>query len=113
MTRFWITLEQSAALVLNVMRDMQGGEVWVPRIPSMKIVDLAEVISPGCDKPILGIRSGEKLHEMMIPVDDGRLTLAFKTHFIINPSFPSYCSDVSDNSKSWVSMVFHMGLEIL
>ncbi|MDE0840221.1 MAG: UDP-N-acetylglucosamine 4,6-dehydratase (inverting) [Kiritimatiellae bacterium] len=85
MTRFWITLEQGAALVLNALRDMHGGEIWVPRIPSMKIVDLARVIDPKCTTPEIGIRPGEKLHEVMIPSDDGRQALEFPTHYIIRP----------------------------
>lgn len=88
MTRFWITLEQGAALVLNALRDMRGGEIWVPRIPSMRITDLARVIDPACKTPVIGIRPGEKLHEVMIPVDDGRQTTAFSDHFVIRPAFP-------------------------
>jgi UDP-N-acetylglucosamine 4,6-dehydratase len=88
MTRFWITLEQGAALVLNALSEMRGGEIWVPRIPSMRITDLARVIAPQARTEIVGIRPGEKLHEVMIPVDDGRATLEFEDHFIIKPSFP-------------------------
>lgn len=87
MTRFWITLEQGAALVLGALRDMRGGEIWVPRIPSLRITDLARVIDPSCRTPVIGIRPGEKLHEVMIPVDDGRQTLAFTDHFVIRPAF--------------------------
>jgi UDP-N-acetylglucosamine 4,6-dehydratase len=86
MTRFWITLEQGASLVLNALRDMKGGEIWVPRIPSMRIMDLARVIAPECKIEIIGIRPGEKLHEVMITADDGRRTLAFASHFIIRPT---------------------------
>ena len=93
MTRFWITLDQGASLVLNVLRDMKGGEIWVPKIPSMRIVDLARVIAPRCRHEIVGIRPGEKLHEVMIPVDDGRQTLEFSDHFIIRPSFPWWGDD--------------------
>lgn len=87
MTRFWITLEQGACLVLNALREMRGGEIWVPKIPSMKITDLARVIGPECKTPIVGIRPGEKLHEIMIPVDDGRMSIEYPTHFIIKPAF--------------------------
>lgn len=87
MTRFWILLEQGAALVLNALREMKGGEIWVPRIPSMKITDLARVLAPQCRLRTIGIRPGEKLHEVMIPVDDGRQSLAFGDHFIIKPAF--------------------------
>ena len=118
MTRFWITLEQGAALVLNALRDMRGGEVFVPKIPSMKLTDLARVIAPECQQQVVGIRPGEKLHEVMIPVDDGRHALEFASHFIITPSFPWWvddwsrglggtrCSDGfyygSDNNTQWV-----------
>lgn len=86
MTRFWITLEQGANLVLNALRDMKGGEIWVPRIPSMRIMDLVRVIAPECETKIVGIRPGEKLHEVMVPVDDGRQTLSYENHFIIAPT---------------------------
>ena len=86
MTRFWITLEQGAALVLNALREMQGGEIWVPRIPSMKITDLARVIGPACRQDVIGIRPGEKLHEVMVPLDDGRETVRFEDHLVICPS---------------------------
>lgn len=88
MTRFWITLEQGAALVMNALRDMRGGEIWVPKIPSMRMTDLARVIGPECQHPVIGIRPGEKLHEVMIPVDDGRASLEFPDHFVIKPNFP-------------------------
>ena len=88
MTRFWITLEQGASLVLNALHEMRGGEIYVPKIPSMRITDLARVIDPACKTPSVGIRPGEKLHEVMIPVDDGRQSIEFSTHFIIKPAFP-------------------------
>lgn len=93
MTRFWITLDEGAALVLNALREMRGGEIWVPRIPSMRTTDLASVIAPECKQQIVGIRPGEKLHEVMIPVDDGRTSLQFNDHFIIKPSFDWWNSD--------------------
>jgi UDP-N-acetylglucosamine 4,6-dehydratase len=88
MTRFWITLEEGATLVLNALRDMQGGEIFVPRIPSMRVVDLARTIAPSARHLEIGIRPGEKLHEVMIPVDDARQTLEFSHHFVITPAFP-------------------------
>ena len=88
MTRFWITLEQGACLVLNALREMSGGEIFVPKIPSMRITDLARVISPKARTPVVGIRPGEKLHEVMIPVDDGRQSVEFSSHFVICPAFP-------------------------
>ena len=93
MTRFWITLDQGAALVLNALREMHGGEIWVPRIPSMKIADLARVIDPKCRTAITGIRPGEKLHEVMIPVDDSRQTVEFDSHFVIAPQAPNWTSN--------------------
>ena len=85
MTRFWITIDQGAWLVFNALRDMAGGEIFVPRIPSMKIDALARAIAPDCQLKEVGIRPGEKLHEVMITVDDGRSTIAFDTHLVILP----------------------------
>jgi UDP-N-acetylglucosamine 4,6-dehydratase len=87
MTRFWLTLDQAVRLVIDGLRHMQGGEIFVPRIPSMKIVDLAQAVAPGCEVDIIGIRPGEKLHEVLITEEDGRNTLAYKDFFVIRPSF--------------------------
>jgi UDP-N-acetylglucosamine 4,6-dehydratase len=87
MTRFWITLEQGVNFVLSSLEMMRGGEIFVPRIPSMKMTDLAEALAPGLPQKIVGIRPGEKLHEVMVPVDDGRSTLKLKDRYIIEPSF--------------------------
>ena len=86
MTRFWITLPQGVEFVLRSLERRQGGEIFVPKIPSARIVDLAEAIAPGIPQKIVGIRPGEKLHEVMCPVDDARLTLEFEDHFVIQPS---------------------------
>jgi UDP-N-acetylglucosamine 4,6-dehydratase len=86
MTRFWITLQQGVDFVVRSFERMHGGEIFVPRIPSSKIVDLAEAIGPGIQRKIVGIRPGEKLHEIMCPLDDSRLTLGFSDHFVIKPS---------------------------
>src|SRR5690606_27750684 len=75
MTRFWITLQQGVEFVLKSLGRMRGGEVFVPKIPSMNIMDLANAIAPDCNKEIVGIRPGEKLHEVMVPEDDARNTL--------------------------------------
>ncbi|MGB9905377.1 MAG: UDP-N-acetylglucosamine 4,6-dehydratase (inverting) [Desulfotomaculales bacterium] len=88
MTRFWITLEQGVKFVLHCMWQMRGGEIFIPKIPSMRIVDLAEAIAPGCRHEYIGIRPGEKLHEVMIPEDDARNTLDMGNFFIIQPQFP-------------------------
>ena len=85
MTRFWITLEQGARLVLNGLRDMHGGELYVPKIPSMRVTDLARIIAPECKLEHVGIRPGEKLHEIMIGREDARNTVDNGSHFIIQP----------------------------
>jgi len=87
MTRFWITLTQGVDLVLNAFDRMDGGELYVPRIPSMNIMDLARAIGPDCETDVVGIRPGEKLHECLIPPDEARQTLEFDDHFVIEPSF--------------------------
>ncbi len=86
MTRFWITLQQGVDFVLKSFERMQGGEIFVPKIPSMKIVDLAEAIAPGKPIKLIGIKPGEKLHEIMCPGDDYHLTLEFADHYVIMPT---------------------------
>lgn len=86
MTRFWITLQQGVDLVLKSFARMQGGEIFVPKIPSMRITDLAEAIAPSIPTKMVGIRPGEKLHEVMCPADDAHLTLEFPDHYVIRPS---------------------------
>ncbi len=86
MTRFWITLEQGVEFVLKSFARMRGGEIFVPKIPSSRIVDLAKAIAPEVSHKIIGIRPGEKLHEIMCPADDSHLTLEFADHFVIRPS---------------------------
>ena len=83
MTRFWITLNQGVAFVLSSMAMMHGGEIFVPKIPSMKIVDVASAIGPGLPHEVIGIRAGEKLHEVMITEHDARLTLELDDRFVI------------------------------
>jgi UDP-N-acetylglucosamine 4,6-dehydratase len=87
MTRFWITLQQGVDFVLAALQDMKGGELLVPRIPSMKVLDLAHAMAPGLPTKVIGIRPGEKLHEVMITEDDSRSTLRFDDRYIIEPSF--------------------------
>ena len=87
MTRFWITLEQGVNFVLQCLEMMEGGEVFIPRIPSMSIMDLAQAIGPECRTELVGIRPGEKLHEVMITPDDSRNTLEFDDYFVILPAF--------------------------
>jgi UDP-N-acetylglucosamine 4,6-dehydratase/5-epimerase len=86
MTRFWITLAQGVDLVLKSFERMQGGEIYVPKIPSMRMTELAKAIAPGLPHKIVGIRPGEKLHEIMCPADDYHLTLEFSDHYVISPS---------------------------
>ncbi len=103
MTRFWITLEQAVQFVLNSFEQMQGGELFVPRIPSMRIVDLVEAVAPEATTHEIGIRPGEKLHEEMIAPDDSRRTLRAADRFIVQPTIatwgyepPSDCERVPD-----------------
>lgn len=88
MTRFWITLEQGTQFVLDSLTRMRGGEIFVPKIPSVRIVDLAEAIAPECRLEYIGIRPGEKLNEAMITEDDSRRTLEFDSYYVIQPEFP-------------------------
>jgi len=90
MTRFWITLPQAVELVLKAFNLMFGGEIFVPKIPSMKIVDMAKAICPDCEIEEIGIRPGEKLHEVMIPEDDARHTREYEDHFRIIPEFMNW-----------------------
>ena len=87
MTRFWITLQQGVDFVLSSLQTMQGGEIFVPKIPSMRIVDLADCMAPGMPVEEIGIRPGEKLHEVMITEDDSRTTLELDDRYIIEPAF--------------------------
>ncbi|MEO7774742.1 MAG: UDP-N-acetylglucosamine 4,6-dehydratase (inverting) [Steroidobacteraceae bacterium] len=86
MTRFLITLDEGVSLVLESLEHMLGGEIFIPKIPSVKVTDLARVIGPDCEHEVIGIRPGEKLHEVMIPEDDARVTLEFDNHFVIQPT---------------------------
>ena len=86
MTRFWITLDQGIDFVIRDFERMHGGEIFVPKIPSMRITDLVEAMAPGLPIQIIGIRPGEKLHEIMCPMDDSHLTLEFADHFVIRPT---------------------------
>jgi UDP-N-acetylglucosamine 4,6-dehydratase/5-epimerase len=88
MTRFWITLDQGVQFVIDSLERMKGGEIFVPKIPSMKVVDLARAIAPEAGIEIIGIRPGEKLHEAMITEDDARHTVEFDNYYVIAPEFP-------------------------
>jgi UDP-N-acetylglucosamine 4,6-dehydratase len=86
MTRFWITLQQGVDFVLTNFARMHGGEIFVPKIPSIKVADLATAMAPHLLQKIVGIRPGEKLHEVMCPGADSRLTLEFGDHYVIKPA---------------------------
>ncbi len=86
MTRFWITLQQGVDFVLRNFSRMHGGEIFVPKIPSVRVVDLATAMAPDLPHQIIGIRPGEKLHEVMCPEDDSHLTLEFEDHYVIKPA---------------------------
>ena len=99
MTRFWISLQQGVDFVLKNFERMHGGEIFVPKIPSVRIVDLAKAMAPDMPHQVIGIRPGEKLHEVMCPADDSHLTLEFDNHYMISPtiSFASRSNDFSTN----------------
>jgi UDP-N-acetylglucosamine 4,6-dehydratase len=88
MTRFWITLEQGVRFVIKCIDLMQGGEVFVPKIPSMQIADLADVVAPDCERETVGIRAGEKLHEVLVSRDESRYALEFDDMYLIQPVHP-------------------------
>ena len=87
MSRFWITLQNGVDFVLNCLDIMQGGEIFVPKIPSMTVLDIAKALGPGLSHRIVGIRPGEKLHEVMITKDDSRMTLELPDYYVIQPAF--------------------------
>jgi len=93
MTRFWITLEQGVRFVIRCIEQMHGGEVFVPKIPSMRISDLVATIAPGCEIETIGIRPGEKLHEVLISEDEARHTLEFEDMFVVQPAHPWWFAD--------------------
>jgi len=101
MTRFWITLQQGVDFVLDCFERMHGGEIFVPRIPSIRIVDLAKAMAPKLGTEVVGIRPGEKLHEVMCPADDSHLTLEFDDHYVIKPTivFHKPETDYAHNRK--------------
>jgi FlaA1/EpsC-like NDP-sugar epimerase len=90
MTRFMISLEQGVELVWHAFEDMEGGEIYVKKIPSMKVIDLARVVAPEASQKIVGIRPGEKLHEQMIGSEDSYFTYEYPYHFKILPSINNW-----------------------
>lgn len=99
MTRFWITLDQGVQFVIDNLERMHGGEIFIPKIPSMKVTDLAKAIAPECETKIVGIRAGEKLHEAMITKDDARHTVEFNEYFVIQPEFPWWSKENTKGGK--------------
>jgi UDP-N-acetylglucosamine 4,6-dehydratase len=93
MTRFWLTLEQGVKFVIGCIEQMRGGEIFVPKIPSMRLVELAETIAPGCAVETIGIRPGEKLHEVLVSDDESRYALETEEMFVIQPSHPWWKSE--------------------
>ncbi len=85
MTRFWISLRQGVELVIKALEEARGGETFISKIPSFKVTDLAQAMLPGCAMPEVGIREGEKLHEIMVPVEDAPRTYEYDRHFIVYP----------------------------
>lgn len=119
MTRFWITLEQGVAFVLSSLGMMKGGEIFVPKIASMSITDLTQTLAPGMPHKVIGIRPGEKLHEVMITEDDARMTMELGDRYVICPVLPGWTPEhlesygaepvaenfryASDNNTEWLS----------
>jgi UDP-N-acetylglucosamine 4,6-dehydratase len=99
MTRFWITLQEGVDFVLKNFTRMRGGEIFVPRIPSVRIADLASAMAPGLPHKDVGIRPGEKIHEVMCPADDCHLTIEFDDHFVIRPAI-TFQEDVGDYKEN-------------
>ncbi len=99
MTRFWITLQEGVDFVLKGFTRMRGGEIFVPRIPSVRIADLASAMGPGLPLKDIGIRPGEKIHEVMCPSDDSHLTIEFEDHFVISPAI-TFQEDVGDYKEN-------------
>jgi UDP-N-acetylglucosamine 4,6-dehydratase/5-epimerase len=93
MTRFWITLDQAVQFVIECLARMEGGETFVPKIPSARIVDIARALAPDAKQRVIGIRPGEKLHEVLLTSDEARHTAEFDDHYAIYPSFPFWRSD--------------------
>lgn len=119
MTRFWISLEEGVKLVIKALEESRGGETFISRIPSFRIIDLAQAMLPGCEMPEIGIREGEKLHEIMVPAEESGYTYEYDKHYIIYPNYnwwnpdnlipggrkvePGFAYSSGDN-KEWMSI---------
>lgn len=113
MTRFWITLPEGIDFVIKNFQRMSGGEIYIPKIPSMRILDLVYSIAPGMSVKIIGIRPGEKLHEVMCPKDDSHLTFEFGDHYVIGPSiaFSNKINFFNENNLGEKSALVKQGFE--
>lgn len=99
MTRFWITLEQGVRFVIFCIEQMRGGEIFVPKISSMRVVDLADAIAPEAEKEFIGIRPGEKIHECLLVKEEARHAREFDTYFVIEPEYPFWNRDNLEGGK--------------
>jgi len=99
MTRFWLTLEHGVRFVLGCIERMHGGEIFVPKIPSMKLADMAESIAPGCEVECIGIRPGEKLHEVLVSEDEARNTVELDDMYVIQPAHAWWSGNNWDNAR--------------
>lgn len=112
MTRFMITLQQGVDFVLKNFERMKGGETFVPKIPSMKITEVAKALAPNLPHKIIGIRPGEKIHETMCPSDDSHITYEFNDHFVIAPTIQfNFITDFSTNALGEVGKLVQRGFE--
>ena len=112
MTRFWITLQEGVDFVLKNFERMHGGETFIPKIPSMKVVDVARAIAPHLPHKHVGIRPGEKMHEVMCPRDDSHLTLEFQDHYVIKPTIQfTEAADFSKNNCGEIGTLVEYGFK--
>ncbi len=112
MTRFWITLREGVDFVLTNFERMHGGEIFVPKIPSVKVIDIASAIGPKMKQKVIGIRPGEKLHETMCPADDSHLTLEFEDHYVIKPTIQfASVDDFAVNRRGEKGALVQQGFE--
>ncbi|MBI5447819.1 MAG: UDP-N-acetylglucosamine 4,6-dehydratase (inverting) [Gammaproteobacteria bacterium] len=113
MTRFWINLQEGVDFVIKNFDRMRGGEIFVPKLPSVRIVDLAKAMAPHIQQKIVGIRPGEKIHEIMCPADDSHLTLEFNNHYVIQPSisFSEQTNEFSINQLGELGSLVQQGFE--
>jgi len=117
MTRFWISLEQGVRFVISCLEGMHGGEIFIPKIPSMKVIDIADTIAPEAKKKIIGLRPGEKMHEVLLTEEESSHAIEFNTKFVVVPEFPFWTESTpniggkpvenvryaSDNNTRWLT----------